>query len=205
MPHPQTVLSVHNFYRHPGGEDCVFADEAVLLEQHGHTVVRYVEHNRRIAGAGIAAAGSAVWSNRSFRRLRSALRAQACDVAHFHNTFPLISPAGYYAASAANVPVVQTLHNYRLICPAGTLLRNGAVCEKCIGRAPLPAVVHGCYRVSRPATAETPARRTPSIMPRNSWVRINVSDCTRSCVINIHRQQRCSTEWKWLHAADCAT
>jgi glycosyltransferase involved in cell wall biosynthesis len=81
------------------------------------------------------------------------LRAQACDVVHFHNTFPLISPAGYYAASAANVPVVQTLHNYRLICPAGTLLRDGAVCEECIGRVPLPALVHGCYRDSRPATA----------------------------------------------------
>src|ERR1700682_5862806 len=154
MPFPQTVLSVHNFYRQPGGEDRVFADEAALLEQHGHTVVRYEEHNRRIASAGISAAVSAVWSNQSFRRLRSVLRAQACDVVHFHNTFPLISPAGFYAAGAANVPVVQTLHNYRLICPAGTLLRDGAVCERCIGRTSLlPALVHGCYRDSRPATA----------------------------------------------------
>jgi len=153
----RTILSVHNFYRQPGGEDRVFADEAALLEQHGHTVVRYEEHNRRIAGAGISTAGSAVWSNRSFRRLRSVLRAQACDVAHFHNTFPLISPAGYYAAGAANVPVVQTLHNYRLICPAGTLLRDGAACEECIGRVPLPALVHGCYRGSRPATAAVAA------------------------------------------------
>jgi glycosyltransferase involved in cell wall biosynthesis len=149
----QTVLSVHNFYRQPGGEDRVFADESALLEQHGHTVIRYEEQNRRIPGSGISVAGNAVWSNRSFRRLRSVLRAQAFDVAHFHNTFPLISPAGYYAASAANVPVVQTLHNYRLICPAGTLLRDGAACEECIGRVPLPAVVHGCYRGSRPATA----------------------------------------------------
>jgi glycosyltransferase involved in cell wall biosynthesis len=153
----QTVLSVHNFYRQPGGEDRVFADEASLLEQHGHTVVRYQEQNRRIAGVGISASGSALWSNRSFRRLRSALRAQACGVVHFHNTFPLISPAGYYAAAAANVPVVQTLHNYRLICPAGTLLRDGAVCEKCIGRVPLPALIHGCYRGSRPATAAVAA------------------------------------------------
>src|ERR1700681_312252 len=157
MPFPQTVLSVHNFYRQPGGEDRVCADEAALLEQHGHTVVRYEEHNRRIAGAGISAAGSTVWSTRSFRRLRSVLREQACDVVHFHNTFPLISPAAYYAARAANVPVVQTLHNYRLICPAGTLLRDGAVCEECIGRVPLPALVHGCYRGSRPATAAVAA------------------------------------------------
>jgi glycosyltransferase involved in cell wall biosynthesis len=136
----------------------VFADEAALLEQHGHTVIRYEEHNRRIAGAGIMAAGNAVWSHRSFRRLRSLVRAQACDLVHFHNTFPLISPAGYYAARAANVPVVQTLHNYRLICPAGTLLRDGAVCEECIDHASLlPAVVHGCYRGSRPATAAVAA------------------------------------------------
>ncbi len=156
----RTVLSVHNFYRQPGGEDRVFADEAALLEQHGHTVVRYEEHNRRIAGAGIAAAGSTVWSDRSFRRLRSVMREQTCDVAHFHNTFPLISPASYYAARAANVPVVQTLHNYRLICPAASLLRDGAVCEECIGRAPFPGVVHGCYRGSRPATAAVAAMLT---------------------------------------------
>src|SRR5579872_5157003 len=158
MPHPHTILSVHNFYRQPGGEDRVFADEAALLEQHGHTVVRYQEHNSRIAGAGISAAASAVWSNRSLRHLRSVLREQACDVAHFHNTFPLISPAGYYAASAVNVPAVQTLHNYRLICPAGTLLRDGAVCEECIGRVSLlPSLIHGCYRGSRPATAAVAA------------------------------------------------
>ena len=154
MMHPQTVLSVHNFYRQPGGEDRVFADEAALLEQNGHTVVRYEEHNRRINGAGIAAAGSAVWSNHSFRGLRSILQAQPCDVVHFHNTFPLISPSGYFAARNSGLPVVQTLHNYRLICPAGTLLRDGSACEDCIERRSLlPAMIHGCYRGSRPATA----------------------------------------------------
>jgi glycosyltransferase involved in cell wall biosynthesis len=144
----------HNFYREPGGEDRVYADEAELLEQQGHTVLRYEENNRRISGTGISAAGNAVWSRHSFRQLRSLLHAQPCDIAHFHNTFPLISPSAYYAARSANVPVVQTLHNYRLVCAAGTLMRNGAVCEECIAHnSSLPAVVHGCYRDSRPATA----------------------------------------------------
>src|ERR1700687_5815038 len=98
MPRPRTILSVHNFYREPGGEDRVFADEVGLLEQHGHTVVRDEENNHRISGTGISAAGSAVWSNHSFRRLRSMLQTLPCDLTHFHNTFPLISPAGYYAA-----------------------------------------------------------------------------------------------------------
>jgi glycosyltransferase involved in cell wall biosynthesis len=76
------------------------------------------------------------------------------DVVHVHNTFPVISPAVYYAANEAAIPVVQTLHNFRMLCPAGTLFRDGHVCEDCIGkRVPWPGVIHGCYRNSRLATA----------------------------------------------------
>ena len=75
------------------------------------------------------------WSGRAFRDLRDILARESPDVAHFHNTFPLISPSAYYACSAANIPVVQTLHNYRLLCPSGNLFRKGSICEECISHS----------------------------------------------------------------------
>jgi glycosyltransferase involved in cell wall biosynthesis len=86
--------------------------------------------------------------------LGTLVRSQQAEVVHFHNTFPLISPAAYYAARREGAAVIQTLHNYRLICPGATLFRDGAVCEECIQqKSLLPAIGHKCYRGSRPATA----------------------------------------------------
>jgi glycosyltransferase involved in cell wall biosynthesis len=155
-----SILSVHNHYQQPGGEDQVFANEASLLEQHGHTVFRYVEHNARIDGGTLGIGCDAVWSRKSFRSLRAAAEAGP-DVAHFHNTFPLISPSAYYAMRELGIPVVQTLHNYRLLCPASTFLRDGAACEACPESGSwLPAIRHRCYRDSLPATATVAAMLT---------------------------------------------
>ena len=151
---PNTILSVHNHYRQTGGEDRVFASETGLLEQNGHTVLRHEDNNERISPGAIGTARDAVWSQRSFRRLESLAHANSIDVAHFHNTFPLISPSAYYAVRRAGVPVVQTLHNFRLICAGATLSRNGSACESCLDRKSLlPGIVHACYRNSRAATA----------------------------------------------------
>jgi glycosyltransferase involved in cell wall biosynthesis len=152
------ILSIHNFYRLPGGEDEVFASECSMLQHHGHAVAQYTETNRRIGKGGLGEACTTIWSARSYRSILDVGRAAPYQVAHFHNTFPLVSPSGYYAARAAGAAVVQTLHNYRLLCPGATLYRSGAVCEQCIeARSFLPAIRHGCYRNSRPATAATAA------------------------------------------------
>jgi glycosyltransferase involved in cell wall biosynthesis len=92
------------------------------------------------------------WSRRTRDEVAALLAQWPADVVHVHNTFPLISPSLYWAAAAARVPVVQTLHNFRLLCPQAMLLREGRVCRDCVGRAPLPAVRHGCYRGSRAQT-----------------------------------------------------
>ena len=149
------VALVHNHYQQRGGEDQVFAAEGELLEAHGHQVTRYTAHNDQVSALGrLALARTTVWNAAAARELEALLRRERVQVAHFHNTLPLISPAGYYAARAAGAAVVQTLHNYRLLCPAATFYRDGHVCVECSGRAvPWPAVAHGCYRGSRAASA----------------------------------------------------
>jgi glycosyltransferase involved in cell wall biosynthesis len=154
------ILVVHNFYQQPGGEDQVFRDEAALLRQHGQDLLTLEFHNDAIAEMGaagrLALARKTIWNNDSYKRTRESCQSFRPQVVHFHNTFPLVSPAGYAAARDAGAAVVQTLHNYRLICPAATLFRQGSVCEQCVGRTlPWPGVVHKCYRDSRSASAVT--------------------------------------------------
>ena len=149
------VLHVHNFYQLPGGEDQCFATTGVMLENYGHEVIRYTLHNDTIADMGaLAAASKAVWNSSVYDELRRTIRKHRPDVAHFENIFPLVSPAAYYACRSQRVPVVQTLHNYRMACLSAILYRNGAVCEKCVGkRIAWPGVLHGCYRGSRLGSA----------------------------------------------------
>jgi glycosyltransferase involved in cell wall biosynthesis len=151
------VLLVHNYYQQPGGEDQVFATEAALLEAHGHSVVRYTVHNDQVAEMNpLSLVQTTLWNKTVYRELRALICRERPQGAHFHNTFPLISPAAYYAAKAEGVPVVQTLHNYRLLCPSqgGFFLRQGKVCEDCLGQfLPWPGIVHSCYRNSKAGTA----------------------------------------------------
>jgi glycosyltransferase involved in cell wall biosynthesis len=152
------ILLVHEHYRSdsPSGEDAMFRAEHALLARAGHSVVTYEVHNDSIGPSAFArarVAADTVWSASTARAMARLLARERPDVAHFHNTFPLISPSGYAACQRAGVPVLQTLHNYRLICPGGLLLRAGAPCEACVGTSLLPALRHACYRGSRPATA----------------------------------------------------
>lgn len=146
------VLIVHNRYVVPGGEEVVVAEEAALLERHGHTVGRFEGSNQAMLEMGaMQAASQAVW-NRTSRAELARLQARfKPDIVHFHNTFPAMSPSVYYAGLEGSI-VVQTLHNFRLVCPAGTLLRAGKPCELCVGRVAWPGVKHGCYRDSRSAS-----------------------------------------------------
>jgi glycosyltransferase involved in cell wall biosynthesis len=148
------ILAVHNRYQRPGGEDQVFVDETALLEARNHRVLRYEVHNDQVEQMNrLTLAKDTVWNTSAYRELGALIRRERPDVVHFHNTLPLVSPAGYYAARAEGVPVIQTLHNYRLLCPVSLFFRDGRVCEDCMGKAvPWPGVVHKCYRGSRAAS-----------------------------------------------------
>ena len=150
------VLVIHNRYQQAGGEDAVVHAEIALLRQHGHRVTEFSRDNAVLANCGPARKASlflsTTWNHRVYEELRRLIRSERPAVAHCHNLVPLISPAAYYACRAEGVPVVQTLHNFRLRCPAGTMFRGGTACREChggVGRA----VALGCYRGSRVQTA----------------------------------------------------
>ncbi len=156
---PHRVLMVHNAYQLAGGEDGVVAAELALLRQHGHEVIELRRDNQRIdpqAGAigRLRLAAETLWSCATHSEALALLRQARPAVVHVHNTFPLISPSLYWACAKVGIPVVQTLHNFRLACPQAMFLREGKVCESCLGKTTLwPALAHGCYRESRAQTA----------------------------------------------------
>lgn len=144
------VLIVHNAYQQPGGEDAVAQAEGDMLSSRGHEVARFGRHNDEIRDtSSVSLALQTLWSHQSARKLAGVLESFRPDVMHVHNTFPLLSPSTYWAAAAARVPVVQTLHNFRLLCPQAMLLRDGKICEDCVGRSPWRGAARGCYRGSR--------------------------------------------------------
>jgi glycosyltransferase involved in cell wall biosynthesis len=151
------VLVAHNFYQQPGGEDVVFRSELALLEQFGHKPVPFEMHNDSVKGMGrLRLLGATIWNRGAARELRDLVRREKVDLVHFHNTFPLMSPSVYYAARDEGAAVVQTLHNFRLLCPGANFYRDGEVCEKCLGKSlPLAGIKHKCYRDSTAASAAT--------------------------------------------------
>lgn len=141
------ILLVHCHYRLAGGEDAVFADERAMLERHGHKVFTYERTNE---GSTLSMGLEAVFSWKTWREVRALIRKEKIDLVHVHNTLLTVSPSVFWAARSLGVPVVQTLHNFRLFCPNGVLLREGKVCEDCPRRKGglWQAMQHRCYRNS---------------------------------------------------------
>lgn len=149
------ILLIHCHYRLPGGEDAVFAAERTLLEQRGHQVVVYERSNEEAAHglAKLLLPLQAVWNFSAARQVRDLIARESPDAVHIHNTLLLLSPAVVRAAKQSGVPVVQSLHNFRLFCPNGILLRQGNVCEDCPYHGLSCALRHRCYRGSLLQTA----------------------------------------------------
>jgi len=155
------VLLGHCFYRSsaPSGEDSVFNSEKRMLESHGVEVVALEKYNDNVNIStfkdSIVTALNTTWSNISYKQVEQLILKHRPDVAHFHNTFPQLSPSVYQACSDNGVAVVQTLHNYRLVCPGGMLLRDGESCELCLNDSllPLDSLKYKCYRNSLLATS----------------------------------------------------
>jgi len=170
------ILIVHNRYREQGGEDVVYAAEASMLARYGHEVRQLEFSNDEIDDqrSGVESfrlAVDTIWSRSAAVRIRTAVREMRAEVVHFHNTFPLVSPSAYGAARAEGATIVQTIHNYRLLCANALFFRDGRPCEDCVGKTPpWPGIVHSCYRDSRSQTAVTAAMLTAHRI-RGTWRR----------------------------------
>ena len=185
------VVIVHNANQQPAGDDVVVALETQLLEGAGHHVLHFRRSNwdvEKYSGLKkISLAKRTVWASDSKEDFARLLQQERPDVVHVHNTFVMISPSIYSACVEAGVPVVQTLHNYRLLCPAATMFRDGKVCEECVDSSLLKSVQHSCYKGSRATTAIAAAMLQFHWM-RGTWQRevscyIALSEFARSKMI----------------------
>jgi glycosyltransferase involved in cell wall biosynthesis len=156
------ILSIHNSYQIRGGEDESRESEERLLREMGHKVEVYEVSNDQIKDLSPAQiAMRTIWSQDSYQNIQQQLQKSPHDIVHIQNFFPLISPAAHYAAKSQGVPVVQTLRNYRLLCPNALFFRNGQVCEDCLGKSiPYPGIIHRCYRDNMAASAGVTAMIT---------------------------------------------
>lgn len=146
------ILQIHNFYQIPGGEDVVVSNEKRLLEEHGHQVYAYYRSNKELQEKGIIGKFllpfTAVYSFRTEREVKRMIKENHIDIVHVHNTLTMVSPSVFYAAFRCHVPVVQTLHNFRMLCPAGSFFRDNVICEECVKHGMGCAIRHKCYRNS---------------------------------------------------------
>jgi glycosyltransferase involved in cell wall biosynthesis len=141
------ILVLHTHYQQPGGEDQVFAAEVAFLREQGHEVNTLIYQNRDLKEMSAwRQAGTALWNQAAYRRTRATIRKHRPRIVHVHNTFPVASPGVLHAAKAEGLPVVMSLHNYRLLCVNGLFFRDGLPCEICLGSLPWRGATHGCYR-----------------------------------------------------------
>ena len=147
------VLMVHNFYQIGGGEHTVFKNEVELLRKNGHEVIEYTRSNNELKTSKLKLVLlplTTIWSWKTFWEVRRIIKKEKINIVHCHNTFPLISPSVYYAARSMNVPVIQTIHNFRFLCPNGSFFCDGKVCEKCYEKNSFKdAIKNNCYRNSK--------------------------------------------------------
>lgn len=148
---------VHNRYQQTGGEHTAVAAQRTLLQRHNHQVIEYTRDNAEIDAYSLREKAlffpRTVHSQRTARELTELVQRERPDIAHVHNVFPLLTPTAYRALTAAGVPIVQTIHNFRLLCPNGLFLTHGQICERCKHGNTLHAVRLRCYRDSLPLSA----------------------------------------------------
>jgi glycosyltransferase involved in cell wall biosynthesis len=147
------ILFIHNRYSQAGGEDVSCSLEIQSLQKHGHETFLYERLNKdEIPNFAplwhTQLAINTIWSRRSHRDIIEILKSFSPDLVHCQNTFPLVSPSVYYACQENRIPVIQHVRNYRLVCASANLYREGAICERCVGKLGLSGASHGCYRNS---------------------------------------------------------
>lgn len=151
------ILQVHNIYQGKTGEEAVVNEEKKVLEEYGHEVIQYIKDNAHLKNdSGLKKLRMVFSLNASkavAKEFGELLDRERPDICHVHNTFPIVTPVVYDVCKAKGVPVVQTLHNYKMVCTNSLLFHNGDVCEVCLNKSLYNSIKHRCYRGSYFATA----------------------------------------------------
>lgn len=152
MENKQNILIVHNYYQLSGGEDTVVANEKKMLEDNGHKVILYSRNNNELKKMSIfrklLLPFTTIYNPKTARDIKRIILRDNIDIVYVHNTLNLVSPSVYYAAKRMKKPVIQTIHNFRLLCPGATFYRDGHICEDCVSKGLKCALKHKCYRNS---------------------------------------------------------
>lgn len=191
------ILIIHNTYKIPGGEDTVVLNEKRLLEQHGHRVYLYTRSNNEIDSYSsvqkLIMPINTVFSFRSYKEVESIIKKNGIELVHVHNTVCAISPSVYYAAINNKIPVVQTIHNFRLLCPAATFLREGKVCDECVDKGLFHSCRYSCYRKSKIQTFALAFTETfhKFIKTYRKLSYICLTDFNREQFLRINNKQLC--------------
>ena len=165
-------MQIHNYYQYPGGEDVVVANENQLLQSKGNEVYQYLRDNKEINNFNLLQKVNLLqktyWAKDSYNEVINVIKKVKPDICHVHNVMPLISPSVFYACKKMAVPVVHTLHNYRLLCPNAYLFRDGAICNECLRHSAYHTLKYGCYRGSRLQTFAL-SRMIEEHKKKNTW------------------------------------
>lgn len=131
------ILLAHNNYGKYSGEESVVDQMAAMWTEHGHQVVQLrisTADSRDSLVGKMHGFLAGLYSPKGVREMRRMLKEERPDVVNVHNLYPFISPAALFECKKAGVPVVMTVHNFRLICPTGLFMRDGKPCELCLER-----------------------------------------------------------------------
>lgn len=131
------ILLAHNDYGKYSGEESVVDQMTAMWAEHGHQVVQLrmsTADSRDSLVGKMHGFLAGLYSPKGVREMRRILKEERPDVVNVHNLYPFISPAALFECKKAGVPVVMTVHNFRLICPTGLFMRDGKPCELCLER-----------------------------------------------------------------------
>ena len=146
------ILFVHNFYKIFGGEDTVVKNEIKLLRDNGYEVYEYYRDNKEISTKGvfnkIRLFINTIYSFKTCREIKKIIKEKEIDIVHCHNTFPLVSPSVYRVSKKNGAKVVQTIHNFRFLCPKADFYRNNSICEECLKNGLKCSIKNRCYHNS---------------------------------------------------------
>ena len=160
------ILLIHNKYGKFSGEEAVVESQIKLLRANGHHVITYFRSSAELEdmpNAKLKAFFSAFYNPKSISAIKALITTEKPDLVHIHNLYPLISPTILPVIKKMGIPIVMTVHNYRLLCPNGLFFNKGQICEKCTGALKeLNCITNNC---------ESSLFKSSGYAARNFWAR----------------------------------